>query len=133
MTTLREMRGIVPAAVGLFVLISSIAAAQSPAGPTSVLEWDQPDTDASTLTYWVSVDGGAVTQVQAVLCAPGVLPAHLCSGDLPPLMTGLHGLTIFARRTTDDVDFDTLPSTLLSIVFSALPSVPQNLRLRQLE
>ena len=117
--------------VGFLAGVASSAWAQ-PATPSSRLAWDQDDADASTLAYFVSVDGAAATEVQAVTCqpaGPGTLPAHVCEGDLPPLETGERVLVLVSRRIIEGVAFDSLPSDPLTITFAALPSTPTGLRL----
>ena len=116
-------------ALVLLLLCVTASTAFAQATPASRLGWTMNETDAQTMTYWLSVDGGARTQVQNVTCVPMAPPAHDCDGDLPPLTVGQHDLDLLARRTVDGTDFDSLPSSPLSITFAALPSSPVGLRL----
>jgi len=114
----------------LVLVLGTFAFAQLPATPASGLAWDQDDADADTMTYWLSIDGGPREPVANVLCSGGV-----CQGDLPPLTVGPHTMNVVARRQVDDgqggvANFDSEPSQALSLVFAAVPSTPQALRLR---
>lgn len=107
------------------LMVASSALAQ--ATPSSRLQWDQNDTDAGQLEYWLSVDGGNPGLLAGVSCTNDV-PA-VCNADLPPLIPGPHSLVLVARRTVSGTTFDSLPSTPLDIVFAAFPATPEGLRL----
>lgn len=118
---------------GLVVMGAISTHAQTPATPTHRLAWDQCDTDAASLEYWISVDGAALTQIAGVDCTQ---PAQTCTaagsgcvGDLPALTPGTHSLTLLARRIVNGTAFDSpFPATPLDIVFAPLPATPRNFR-----
>lgn len=87
----------------------AIAAAQTPAGPTWRIGWDQPVGATQVLanySHLASVDGAAPVALTRTCGATAGPNGFACTAPLPAMTPGVHTVRVLSRYTVGGQTFD---------------------------
>ena len=114
-------------------ILFALVLLQPPVTTAQQFVWDQGASDLTTAqsyTYTLYLDGAAtgavLTPVSCVVKSPAVVGLFECSSAIPAITPGAHTATITARN----IAAESAPSAALAFTFVAVPSAPQNVRIR---